>query len=291
MVLKQEVAVIGASGFMGTSIFDTLKKDYSVVGTNFVHSSRGLVPLDIRLEKDVNKFMAKYSPETVIHLAALTDVDLCERDKALAFEINVTGTSHIAKACKALSSRLVYLSTDFVFDGKKGNYSEQDNTIPINIYGKTKLAGEELVKNVENHVIIRTSTPYSVNHKSKKFLSQLIEKLSTGKKIKAFSDFTRSPTLIENLAENIKAMLPKKYAGTMHLAGSSQLTMYDAALIAAEIFGFDPSLIEKAKSSSVPLDAPRPQDSSLDISVAKKFGLNIITYEDGLRAVKEGFKK
>lgn len=291
MERKEKVAVIGASGFMGASIFNTLKKDYSVIGTNFAHSSRGLVPLDITIETDVNNFFSKYKPDTVIHLAALTDVDLCEREKERAFDINVSGTRHIANACKALSSRLFYLSTDFVFDGKKGNYSEADKTHPINIYGKTKLAGEELVKTVEGHVIIRSSTPYSVNRKSKKFLSLLLEKMSVGEKIKAFSDFTRSPTLVENLAENIDALLSKEYAGIMNITGSSQLTMYDAALIAAEIFGLDPSLIEKAESISMRLDAPRPQDSSLDISLAKRFGLNVITYEEGLLQVKKEFKK
>ncbi len=283
---KKVIAVIGAAGFIGKAISRELGKSHEVIGTS-LHNREGYFHCDITKKSSVKDFISGHRPDVVIHLAALTDVDLCERDKANAKKIHVDGTRNLVDACKSLSPRFIYFSTDFVFDGRKGNYSEADATNPINNYGKTKLEGEKIAEALSGHLIVRASTPYSFGSGSKKFLGILLEKLSRGEKAGAFADFIRSPTLIENLAENVGALVSNGHSGVLHVTGSSQLSMYDAALQVADVFGFDPSLVQKTTSSSVSLDAPRPLDTGMNVSLARKLGLNIISFREGLLKVKK----
>ena len=283
---KKLIAVIGASGFIGQSILGELAKNHEVIGTS-LHNSKDYFHCDITDRESVRGFIASHKPGIVIHLAALTDVDLCERDKALAKRIHVGGTKNVVDACRAAAPKLIYFSTDFVFDGVKGNYSETDAVNPINNYGRTKLDGEQLVASMPGHVILRTSTPYSLKPGSKKFIGILLEKLSRGEKASAFADFVRSPTMVENLAENVAALISNNYSGVLHVAGSSQLSMYDAALQVAGVFGFDPSLVQKTESSSVSLDAPRPLDTGMDVSLARRLGFKVISFREGLLKLKK----
>lgn len=288
--MKKTVVVIGASGFIGQPVFERLAAEFDVVGTFESHPKPGLEQLDITDAKSILSFFKRHQPDYVVHLAAVTDVDLCEREPALAQLVHVNGTKNIVNACKQFEPHLVYLSTEFVFDGTKGNYSETDPTNPVNVYGQTKLQGEKIVSKLSSHCIVRTATPYSANTKTKKFLGQVIEKLSNHKSVNAFDDLIRSPTLVENLAENFPRLLNQPTTGVLNLAGDCRISMFDAAVQIARTFGFDESLVNRTKSSGVKLDAFRPLDTSLDVSKAKKIGFRLKTFSQGLLEIKKSFK-
>jgi dTDP-4-dehydrorhamnose reductase len=283
---KPQIAIIGASGLIGEPLYRRLAAEFDVVGTYGIHPKPGLLPLNITNAKDVTIFFKRHQPDCIFHLAALTDVDLCERNPKLARMVHITGTQNIVNACMKAQPYLVFISTEFVFDGKKGYYSENDKTNPMNVYGRTKLQGEQIVSKLKNHCVVRTATPYSANANNRKFLGQLIEKLSNHQPVNAFADLIRSPTRIENLVDNLSRLVSQKTIGTLHLAGDCCVSMYDAALQIAQVFGFDESLICKTKSSDVKLDAFRPLDTSLNISKAKKLGFKLETLSEGLLEIK-----
>jgi dTDP-4-dehydrorhamnose reductase len=152
-------------------------------------------------KKEIFIAIKKVKPEFVIHCAAFTDVDGCEIQKEKAWEVNVTGTENVAKACQKIGAKMIYVSTDFVFDGKKGMYKETDKTNPINYYGKTKLEGEKRVKEIcKNYVIARTSVLYGW-HERLNFVTWVIEQLKNKNKIRIVTDQYTSPTLADNLAK------------------------------------------------------------------------------------------
>jgi dTDP-4-dehydrorhamnose reductase len=293
MKKPMRIAITGASGLMGWPLYSRLKEKFEVIGA-FHHSPKpGLVFLDLLKPKQVNAFVQQFQPDVLFHLAALTDVDRCEREPLAAKAVHVEGTKNVVQAVQKQDCRLVYFSTDFVFDGKKGNYSENDSTHPINVYGSTKLEGEKIVQSLDNRVIVRTTTPYSSQLGSKKFVGTVIERLSKGESVSAFSDLIRSPTLVENISDCMESLLLKKFTGILNVAGSTSLSMLEAALEVARVFSFDPSLVRESLSSSVRLDAPRPLNTSLDVSHAARLGLPIQRFEEGLLQLKRSqeFKK
>ena len=275
-----EIAVIGASGFIGFPLFTLLRKENNVTGTFTVHAKHGLACLDISKKNDVDAFFAANDPDTVILLAGETDVDLCERDKGHAHMVNAIGAKNVAQACEG--RRLIYFSTDFVFDGTKGNYSENDRANPINCYGATKLAGENYVRGVEDHLVLRISTPYSFERSSKKFMNIAFEKLKNGEHVRAFGDITRSPTYVKSLNENVALLLKKDIRGILHVSGPEQMSMFEVAAEIAGIFGFDKGLVEKTEVGNAKFDAKRPLDTGLDVSLAKKIGLGMVGLREGL---------
>lgn len=280
------MAIIGASGFIGRSLHKQLAKKYTVTGTCYPREISGLYFLDITQATEVNKFIHKTSPDIVIHLAAITDLDLCERNKKLATDTHVLGTQNLVNTCQNKSIKFVYFSTDNVFDGKKGNYNEKDIPNPINVYGKTKLAGEQEVQKLKNAIILRTSMPFGIESNGK-FINGTIEKLKNKQLVTAFTDMIRSPTEMSDLTQAVHTLIESDFSGIIHCVGSSKLSMYDAALEIAEVFGCEKNLIHKSKSTDLQLDAVRPYDTSLNNSLAKKNGLKFCTFKEGLIKLKK----
>jgi dTDP-4-dehydrorhamnose reductase len=201
----------------------------------------------------------------------MTDVDRCEREKALAWKINVEGTSNIVDSCKRYGAFLVYISTDYVFDGKKGNYSESEEPNPINYYGLTKLKAEESAKKLlEASCIARGSVVYGAIPAAGKagFALWLLEKLRKGETTNVVTDQWNSPTLNTSLARMICEILEKRLTGVFHLAGASRLSRYDFARNLAKVFCLDLDLIVPVESAMIPWTARRPQDSSLCVNKA-----------------------
>ena len=170
---RARIALVGASGFFGKPLFSALSDSFDVIGTGQTRPEKEMVLLDICDAKAVRDFFSREKPELVVNLAAITDVDACEKNPEQAQAVHVSGTQNLADACQKSNCRFFYFSTDFVFDGTKGNYSESDPVNPINVYGKTKWEGEKIAQTVPEHLIIRTSTPYSQNLESKKFINIL----------------------------------------------------------------------------------------------------------------------
>src|SRR3989338_1013754 len=260
-----KLLVTGVSGQVGSQVLNISKhENYGIYfGTEHKKQDGNLFKVDIRNRENVFETVKKVEPNWIIHCAAATKVDWCETNKEQAREINFNGTKNLADAAKEVNSKFLYVSTDYVFDGNKGSYKETDQTNPINYYGVTKLEGELYVKNLNNHLVIRTSHVYS--HAGENFVLWAIKKLQDGN-LKCPIDMISSPTLAVELAEAILKSIGKGLNGTYHAAGNEHISRYDFARKIANAFDYDDSKIKPVKMKDINFTAKRPANSSLNIS-------------------------
>ncbi len=267
-----KLAVTGAGGLLGSALF-ALVKGHEVYSLYDQHAPTSGIPirLDLRNKNQVAETLERLEPDAIVHTAALTDVDRCERDRELAKAINCDATRAIAKSARNLGAYLVYVSTDYVFDGKSGSYNEEDIPSPVNFYGHTKLMGEQAVKELlSDYLIARTSVIYGSTPSSGKvnFALWLLDSLSAGKTVKVAANQLVSPTLNTNLAEMIIECLERRVKGILHLSGASRVSRLEFALELCRIWSLNPSLINPVDMSKMNWYAPRPRDSSLDVTKA-----------------------
>ncbi len=251
-----KVLVTGAKGMLGQDLCPILEDEgYEVIETD-------LYNLDITNKKNINEFFETSKPDIVIHCAAYTNVDKAEEDKETAFKINFEGTKNIADICKKSNITLVYISTDYVFDGtKEGKYQPNDKPNPINIYGESKLAGEKAVQECEKYYITRTSWLYG--HHGKNFVETMIS-LKDNPEIKVVDDQTGCPTWTVELAGGIiKILQEEKPYGIYHVCGSGKTSWYNFAKEIFNIGGFSVNL-KPCTTSEFPRPAKRPKNSIME---------------------------
>jgi len=286
----EKTLVTGASGLLGSRVVDVLSKEYEVIPT---HNMQSLHPNSIRMDiadrdRVLNVF-DKTSPNVVVHTAAETNVDRCETNKEWAWKVNAIGTRNIAKASAEVGAKLIYISTDYVFDGCRGRYTEQDETNPINYYGLSKLKGEEFVKELcEDFVVARTSVLYGQGLGKLNFATWVIDSLTNGRKVSVAEDHFNSPTLADNLAEIIRRMTNCR-GKVYHAAGSERVSRYEFALKIAEVFELDRSLLAPVKMKDLQVwIAKRPRDSSLCVDKLRhEMGVQPLDLTEALRKMKE----
>jgi len=288
---KRRLLVTGASGLLGNKIVELAKNDYTVIllhKTKPLHSNS--LKLDIIDTIEVLNLFNKLKPAIVIHTASETNVDKCETEREHAWKTNVDGTRNIAVACGKVGAKLVYISTDYVFDGEKGNYTEQDKPNPINYYGVTKLEGEKQVtQNCQKYFILRTSVLYGWHPWKQNFATWIINQLKQNKKITVVKDHYNTPTLADNLAEITLEAIQKNLQGLYHASGSERVSRYAFAKQIAKAFNLDPNLIKPIKISQLTAwIAKRPKDSSLNTDkIQKKLKTKPLNIHEGLNKMKE----
>lgn len=255
-----KILLTGASGMLGTDLQRALSREHELVATDI---AGGVMPLDITDREQVMRTVADVRPDLVIHSAAYTDVDGCERDPDRAFRVNGLGTWHIAAACARCDSAVLYVSTDFVFDGHKGApYSEYDTPRPINHYGASKLAGEVHVRTLcPRHYIVRTAWLYGEHGKS--FPRSILNAAREGKKLRVVSDQIGSPTFTADLAQAICTLIDNPLYGTYHITNSGMASWYELARRTLALAGMNNVEIKPIKSEEWPSPTTRPQFSVL----------------------------
>jgi len=264
--------VTGSSGLVGQQVTLDLTENNQEVYSCFhneepVHGNP--VKLDLGDSEQIIKTIQKIKPDVIIHLAAMTNVDLCETEKEIAYLINAKSTEILAKESAKIDAFFEYISTDYVFDGTKPLKKENDTPNPLGYYGKTKLDGELSLNNMASSwAIARTSTPFGLHPKKKSFPIWVKESLESQKQIKVLTDQYTSPTYVPNLSKMLIEVATKKISGIIHLAGATRISRYDFAQMVAEKLDLDKSLLLKARTSDMDWKAKRPMDSSLDISWA-----------------------
>jgi dTDP-4-dehydrorhamnose reductase len=293
----RRVLVTGASGLLGCRLSEILSKGgYEFIPTDVIPTSNldvahtGFVKMDISDRENVFNVLRELSPAVVVHAAAATDVDKCETDREWASAINSEGTRNVAESSAKIGAKLIYVSTDYVFDGEKGYYREEDQPNPVNHYGLTKLEGEEYVQeSCEGFAITRTSVLYGWHPEKSNFATWIIDSLTKGKKITVVDDHYNSPTFADLLAETILRIVEKDFDGVFHVSGSESISRYDFALRLADIFGLDDSLIAPAKMIDLRTwIARRPRDSSLCVDKAEEaFQISLPGTVESLRRMKE----
>jgi len=270
-----KILVTGGSSTPGFRIVEELAKaGYKVFAQYNEHEIPNMnniakVKADFRDLEKVTQLVKETKPDIVIHTAAIGDVDKCEVDREFAWRVNVEATLALVKEASRVDAYFLYLSTDYVFDGERGLYREDDVPNPVNYYGFTKLVAENIVRSgLSKHAIVRTSHIYGFGMGRKNFARIVVESLSQGQKVRALVDQWLSPTLNTLLAKAIKEIIEKDYTGVIHIAGE-RISRYDFAKAIARRFGFDENLIEPITMKDIQFKAKRPRDSSLDASRAR----------------------
>jgi dTDP-4-dehydrorhamnose reductase len=277
----ERLFITGGSGLLGSK-FITITGDYEIITTYNTNPKDNAVKLDITREEDVLAKIETLNPDLVIHSAALTNVDYCEDHQEEADKINSQGTLNLVKACQKTDSKLIYVSTDFVFDGKKGMYGEDEKTNPLSYYAKSKLKGEEYIQNSDlDYAIARVSVLYGW-HTNFNFVTWVINELKAGNEINIVTDEYNSPTLADNAAEAILNIYSKDKGGIYHIAGDERINRFDFAKNIASVFELDETLINPILSEELTRSAPRPMDSSLSVEKARNnLDIKLLNTKDG----------
>jgi dTDP-4-dehydrorhamnose reductase len=272
---NRKILITGASGLVGTYIVPLMAEKYRnlfVTAHEAMPKLGTIIQINLSDTDQVSKMLRELRPDIILNLAALTDVDSCEIDMQMATLLNRDLCYVLARyTASAKTSYLLHVSTDYVFDGSEGNYSEGSQTNPINWYGKTKLAGEnEIIRNVStmNWCIARTSTPFGVHPKKLSFPIYILSKLRNEQSVKALSDQITSPTYGPNLGKMLLELVERRIRGIFHIAGKNKLSRYEQAKIVADVFDLDAGLIVRASIAEMNWKAKRPKNSSLNVERA-----------------------
>ena len=264
--------VTGSAGLVGSQVVkDLLEQNHEVYSC--YHEEKPLggtsIPLDLSNKDEIIKVIQEVKPDRIIHSAAMTNVDLCEDQKELAILLNEKATETIAKQAAKQGVFFVYVSTDYVFDGKNGMKKESDTPNPLGFYGKSKLAGELAINNLASSwCIARTSTPFGIHHKKKTFPLWVKENLEAKKEIPVLVDQFTSPTYVPNLSKMLIEISSREISGILHLAGATRISRYNLAEMIAEKLHLDKTLLKTVNMIDMNWKAKRPYDSSLDVSFA-----------------------
>jgi dTDP-4-dehydrorhamnose reductase len=267
------VLVTGAGGLLGSAVGSLASGRHEIYAAFNQHPpvSGTPVKLDLLDREEIAEVVAKTKPDAVVHAAALTDVDLCERERGLAEKVNHEATRTLSESAKKAGAYFLFVSTDYVFDGERGMYREEDQTNPISVYGLSKLRGEQSVEaSGAESCIARASVVYGARPAAGKvnFALWLIKSLRKGERVKILKDQYVSPTLNLSCARTIIEALERRVTGTFHMAGASRVSRYEFAVALADTFGLDSTLIEPVLMSDMRWLARRPKDSSLDVTKA-----------------------
>lgn len=264
--------VTGAAGLVGSKVVkDLLKLNHTVYSCYYndkpPHGT--LIYLDLTDQNKIIQTLKEIKPDRIIHLAAMTDVDLCETEKELAILLNVKATETIAKQAAKQNIFFLYLSTDYIFDGIRGMKKESDLPNPLGFYGKSKLEGESVLNNIASGwSIARTSTPFGIHYKKKTFPLWVKENLQLKKEIPVLDDQFTSPTYVPNLSKMLIEVTKRQITGIIHLAGATRISRFELAKQIADRLSIDKGLLIPIKTNEMNWKAQRPKDSSLDVSLA-----------------------
>ena len=291
-----KLLLIGASGVLGSRLYnDAVIKKWNVLGTYFSHEYKGLFYLDLKDKRNTEKLFNFFDPEVVVLAGGMTNVDLCEAKARIAEEVNIKGTLNIVKRVKERNAIMVYLSTDYVFDGEKGPYKEEDRPSPINTYGRTKLEAEQIVLDmIKNPLIVRTSQIYGYDCLGNNFATKIVLNMKNGKEVFAADDFYSSPTYVGGLSSALISLIERGgISGIFHMAGKDVIDRYSYVTKISEVFGLDRDLIKKVSLKDLCLRAKRPPKGGLAIDKINNFlNLdNIAEIDKGLLLFKNDFER
>ena len=262
-----KLLVTGASGLLGNWVVTQAQNDYQVTPTDIAEPSHpNAIRADIVNSSEIRTLFQRLMPDVVIHTASETNVDKCETERERAWTINVDGTRNIAAASSEIEAKLIYISTDYVFDGEKSLYSEDDKPNPIDFYGLTKLEGErQAMKRCKNLAVLRTSVLYGKHPTKQDFATWVINKIKQGQEITVVDDHFNTPTLAENLAQMAVEIAARDLQGIFHTSGCERISRYDFARKIASAFSLDSALIKPIRMNELKAwIAKRPKDSSLN---------------------------
>jgi dTDP-4-dehydrorhamnose reductase len=264
------VLITGASGLLGANLaVDFARQGIRVVAVSGVHSfcfpPVRPIQADLVSDREVSRVFAEAGPvEWVVHCAAATGVDWCEAHPGEAILLNANMAGNVARESIRAGARMIYISTDSVFKGDRGAYSEEDRPAPINSYGRSKWMGEQAVLSAsDSHLVVRTNI-HGWNAQEKQSLAEwILGRLEAGQDVPGFTDVMFCPVLVNDLGGILLALMEKKAAGILHVGCKDACSKYDFAVKLADVFGLSKSYVRTSRLDEAKLVAPRPRNTSL----------------------------
>jgi len=281
----KKLLITGSSGMLGANLAFENKDRYVLYGIDNAAPSTQLrksFQIDIKDSGKLQEVISEIKPDFVVHCAAITNVDACEDDYILARKTNAIATRDLIAAA-GRKTRFIYISTDSVFSGTRGNYTEADLPSPLNNYAKSKLEGEWYVEQeAKNYVIIRTNMFGFNRVRGQSFAEWIVNSLSQQHKINMFTDVIFSAVSVYTLVQLIEKLLLSEFTGRLNIGTDSPISKYDFGIRLSDIFGFDVSLITPMSVDKFDFKAKRPKNTSLDISKAKGIFGSALNIEEEL---------
>ena len=293
---RKKVVITGVNGLLGQYLVrDMVKAGFEVFANNrgesrlpqTVAESCTYTAIDIVDKHAMQEYLLSVHPDIIIHAAAMAQPDACELNKEACREINIHATGYIAEIAEKLKAHLIYVSTDFVFNGEGGPYTENDLPAPVNFYGESKLASEQLVQNSHTDwAIVRTVLVYGniLSGTRSNIVTWVKDNLEKGNHIKVVNDQVRTPTYVEDLSTGIVLIAQKNAKGIYHISGKEVFTPYEMAVQVADYFGLDKLLMEKVTADTFTQPAQRPLKTGFIIEKAEKeLGYSPISFKAGIK--------
>ena len=289
------IGVTGASGMLGSALISHLSKCHKIFATSI---SRGVGSKNIKWDcfdltdlVSLNKWLNQTRPDLVIHCAAIVNVDSCEDNSDLAIQLHYKTTKAMADYLNHNNGRLIYISTDSVFDGEKQSaYRESDLTAPLNVYARTKLMGEEPVKLMKHGLVLRTNIVGWTQDGKTSFFEWMLKSLINGQSLNLFYDVVFSPLSVYDLSLIVEKIINKPIFGLYHCASSDGISKYDFGKKMAEIFYLSDLNINRVSADSISFKAKRPKNMALNIEkIEMKLKCDFPSAEDTIKLMKHQY--
>lgn len=298
-----KVLITGSNGLLGQKLvkFYQNQPEIELIATargenrNFSKTGYQYEEMEITDKKQILSVFDKVQPDALIHGAAMTQVDICEKEQEKCTDININSVKYLMEACEKHNTHFVFLSTDFVFDGEAGPYKEDDQPNPVSFYGNSKWEAEKLLQTSNlKSAIIRTMLVYGIvpDMSRSNIILWVKKNLEEQKNIKLVNDQWRMPTLAEDLAKGCALVVEKEAEGIFHISGKDTLTPYEIAIETADFFNLDKSLMEEVDGSVFSQPAKRPPRTGFILDKAKnELGYEPVSFKEGLAILAEQLKK
>lgn len=302
-IKMKKILITGSNGLLGQKLVELLlsAKDIQIIATARgknrlpFHDGYEYQSMDITNREQVQEVVANTKPNVIIHTAAMTNVDQCESEKAVCWAQNVSSVEYLIEACSKIDCFLLHVSTDFIFDGTSGPYKEDAEANPISFYGWSKYAAEKLV--IHSNIrwgIARTVLVYGIAHDMSRtnIILWVKKSLEDGKNIKVVTDQWRTPTLAEDLAKGCALIAQQEAEGVFNISGKDFLTPYEMAIMTADFFKLDKSLISQADSTTFSQPAKRPPRTGFDLSKSREvLGYEPVSFTEGIEVLAKQIRK
>lgn len=290
----KKLFITGGSGFVGTHLTGLAVQNYevySVYSQNLPGNQQAaLIQVDLTDKDQIQSALNQIKPDVIIHTAAISKPDLCEKFREMTEQVNILATVILATWAKKNNARFIFTSSDMVFDGKSRNYHESDLPNPISYYGETKaLAERKLLKMDFNCVVARVALVYGIGEfHHENFFHTMVNNLIKGQKVNLFHDQFRTPIYVENLAEAMLDLAENNFTGVIHIGGSERISRWDFGLKTCDILDLPREMLQRGSMFDFPSAASRPQDVSMCTDLAKKvLKVKLLNCNVGLIRVKK----
>ncbi|HLJ41186.1 MAG TPA: SDR family oxidoreductase [Candidatus Acidoferrales bacterium] len=285
--------ITGVTGLLGSNLIWQAAESYEVIGWSrsctAMPSGCAMDRVDLANVDITTRRLHERRPDVIVHCAAMTDVERCEREPDVARVVNVEATRILARWCAQHGARFVFISTDSVFDGSWGHYSEEDRPAPVNEYARTKLAAEAVVTGLLPDALILRTNFYGRNFKQKLSLAEwMLEKLARRERLPAFADVRFNPLLASHLGRIILDLIAHGAKGVFHAAARDECSKYEFALLIAKVFGLQADEARPELVGDFGFAAQRPRNATLAVDKISRFlGREMPSVEEGLQSFKQ----